>query len=53
MGKYKKFLKATKRSNKNRQNKSSKLAKFSILGTNAAGLKAKKKISNYSTFQVL
>lgn len=42
MGKYKKFLKATKRSNKNRQNKSSKLAKFSILGTNAAGLKAKK-----------
>ena len=46
MGKFKKLLRETKRggrrSKKNRQNKSSKLAKFSILGTNAAGLKAKK-----------
>ena len=46
MGKHKKLLKATKRggtrSKKNRRNKSSKLVKFSILGTNAAGLKAKK-----------
>ena len=46
MGKCKKFLKATKRggirSKKNRRNKSSKLVKFSIMDTNAAGLKAKK-----------
>ena len=46
MGKCKKFLKATKRggirSKKNRRNKSSKLVKFSIMGTNAAGLKDKK-----------
>ena len=45
MGKYQKLLKVTKRggirSKKNRRNKSSNLVKFSIMGTNAAGLKAK------------
>ena len=46
MGKHKKILKATKRGgvrSKNKRNeKKFKNIKFSILGTNAAGLKAKK-----------
>ena len=46
LGKYKAVLKRAKRggarSKKNRKIKSSKSVKFSILGTNAAGLKAKK-----------
>ena len=46
LGKYKAVLKPAKRggarSKKNRKIKSSKSVKFSILGTNAAGLKAKK-----------
>ena len=46
MGQHKKLLKATKRggtrSKKNRKNKSPKFVKFSVLGTDAAGLKAKK-----------
>ena len=46
MGKHKKILKATKRGgirSKNKRNKKNfKSTKFSIMGTNAAGLKAKK-----------
>ena len=46
MGKHKKILKATKRGgirSKNKRNKKKfKSTKFSIMGTNAAGLKAKK-----------
>ena len=61
LGKCKKLLKATKRggirSRRKRINKSTSLVKFSILGTNAAGLKAKKdslkELFNYSIFLVL